>query len=126
MVDIGKQIDFWREGAKEDWSIAIRLIDEGQTRHGLFFLNLAIEKALKSHVCRQTRDIAPKIHNLMRLAEIAALELSQEQMDILADLNEFQIEGRYPEFLKPPLTKEAALAISVRAEEVFQWLTNPS
>lgn len=69
MVDIGKQIEHWRAGAGEDWEVARDLVERGKIRHGLFFAHLALEKTLKAHVCRTTNELAPPIHNLVRLAE---------------------------------------------------------
>ncbi|MBI2876276.1 MAG: HEPN domain-containing protein [Candidatus Tectomicrobia bacterium] len=122
MIDIDKQIAYWQNGAQEDWEVARELIDRGRIRHGLFFVHLALEKVLKAHVCRQTRDLAPRIHNLVRLAELAAINASQEQMDTLAEMNALNIEGRYPESLLPQPTPAEAQAYLARAEEVFQWL----
>ena len=48
MIDIQAQIAFWRVGAREDWTVALELVERGRTRHGLSFAHLAIEKALKS------------------------------------------------------------------------------
>jgi HEPN domain-containing protein len=123
MIDIEKQVAYWRDGAREDWAVAQELVDGGRIRHGLFFAHLALEKALKAHVCRQTRDLAPRIHNLVRLAELAGLNLTQEQVDVLAEMNAFNIEGRYPESLTPPPTLAQARTYLTRAEEVFRWLT---
>jgi len=53
----------------EDWEVGKELIVGRRFRHGLFFIHLALEKILKAHVCRNTVDIAPPIHNLARLAE---------------------------------------------------------
>lgn len=39
-----------------------------------------------------------QLHNLIRLAEIAGLSLNSEQRDLLADINLFNIEGRYPDY----------------------------
>lgn len=122
MIDVDKQVAYWRDGAQEDWGVARELIDLGRTRHGLFFVHLALEKALKGHVCRQTRDLAPRIHNLVRLAELAAIKASQEQIDTLAEMNAFNLEGRYPDLLALPPTPAEAQAYLSRAEEVFQWL----
>jgi HEPN domain-containing protein len=77
MINIEKQVAYWRDGAVEDWEIAQELIERGRTRHGLFFVHLSLEKLLKAHVCRHTQDLAPRLHNLVRLAELAALPLSQ-------------------------------------------------
>lgn len=60
--------------------------------------------------------------NLIRLAEKAGLQLAEEQENLLAEANEFNIEGRYPELLLPLPTVEEANKFIVRAEEVFEWL----
>ena len=75
MIDILKQIDYWRSGAEEDWSVAKKLVKEKKVRHGLFFAHLTMEKLVKAHVCKKTVDLAPRIHNLVRLAEISSLAL---------------------------------------------------
>lgn len=43
-------------------------------------------------------------------------------MDILAEMNSFNIEGRYPDTLSPPPSQEEAQHYMTQAEEVFQWL----
>jgi len=97
MVDPDKQAAHWRSGADEDWSVAVELIERGRFRHGLFFAHLALEKTLKALICRQSRELAPPIHNLVRLAEKAGLSLTDAELDLLAEVNEFNIEGRYPD-----------------------------
>lgn len=124
MVDIGKQIQHWRNGADEDWAVAQDLIGRDKIRHALFIAHLALEKSLKAHVCRNTRELAPRTHNLVRLAEIAGLKLSEEQIDLLADVNEFNIEGRYPEMLMPPPTRAEADDYMARIAEVLQCLNS--
>ncbi len=124
MLDVDKQIEFWQLGAQEDWVVAKELVDRGRVRHGLFFGHLALEKLLKAHVCKQTRDLAPKIHNLVRLAETARLELCPEYLDLIAEMNAFNIEGRYPESLTPPPSVREAEGYVRRAQEVFEWLMN--
>ena len=124
MIDINKQINFWRSGGKEDLSVAGDLVNRNRIRHGLFFAHLALEKALKAHICRVTQDIAPRLHNLVRLAELAELEIRPYQIDILAEMNSFNIEGRYPDTLSSPPPQEEAQRYMTQAREVFQWLIN--
>jgi len=123
MVDIKKQISYWKESAEEDWAVAQQLLESGRTRHGLFFAHLALEKMLKALVCKNTGDLAPRIHNLNRLIDLAGVVSSPVQTDILAEMNAFHIEGRYPETLTKPPTREEAVRYTKRAEEVFRWLT---
>lgn len=124
MIDIVKQIAHWRNSASEDWSVAQDLVTRDKIRHGLFFAHLALEKTLKAHVCKATGELAAKIHNLVRLSEKAALKLSEDQIDLLAEVNEFNIEGRYPEMLLPSPSRKEADGYIVRIEEVLQCLNN--
>ena len=124
MINIRKQVDYWRHGASEDWEVANELVQKHRIRHGLFFAHLALEKLLKAHVCQNTQNLAPRIHNLVRLAELTNLTLETEQINTLADMNAFNLEGRYPDTLMLPPSYEEAVAYLNRAEEVFQWLKN--
>lgn len=124
MIDIGKQIVHWRNSAVEDWSVAQDLVSRGKIRHGLFFAHLALEKTIKAHVCKATGELASKIHNLVRLSQIAGLALSEDQIDLLAEVSEFNIEGRYPEMLLPPPSREEADGYMIKINEVLQCLNN--
>lgn len=122
MVDIAKQITYWQDGSKEEFDVAKQLIDNGKIRHGLFFAHLAIEKLLKAKVCQTTGEIAPRIHNLVRLAQVAQLSLPETTLDLLAEMNEFNLEGRYPvPFISPIPTSEAHDYL-IKTEEVLKWL----
>jgi HEPN domain-containing protein len=122
MVDVGKQIEYWRQGSMEDWEVAVKLVQDGKSRHGLFFAHLALEKILKAIVCRHTQDVPPRIHNLIRLSELAGLKLDERQADVLADMNQFNLEGRYPEFYPLQLSPQEATGFITRSEEVLKWL----
>jgi HEPN domain-containing protein len=121
MVDIVKQIEYWKRGAKEDFVVAGELVEKGRYRHGLFFMHLALEKLLKAQVCKRTGAIAPKIHNLIRLAELAQLEIPEEMRNSMAKLNEFNLEGRYP--MVAPLSRSESDGYMATAVEIFEWLT---
>ena len=122
MIDIQKQIQHWRNGAAEDWQVALELVDLGRTRHSLFFAHLAIEKTLKAHICRVTNDLAPRIHPLLRLAELAKSGFSQQQLDFLARFDRYQLEGRYPDMLPPAPDMETTRNELKRASEMLEWL----
>lgn len=122
MIDIARQVVYWRDGAREDWAVAQDLMAQGRVRQDLFFAHLALEKGLKAHVCRQTNDLAPRIHNLIRLTEIGAVRPSQDYEDILAEMNAFNLEGRYPDMLMPPPNLAEAQDYLRRSAEVLQWL----
>lgn len=122
MIDIQKQIHHWRNGADEDWQVALELVDLGRTRHSLFFAHLALEKTLKAHICRVTNNLAPRIHPLLRLAELTELSLSQNQFDFLARFDRYQLEGRYPDMLPPAPDTETTQDELTIANEMLKWL----
>jgi HEPN domain-containing protein len=124
VIDVEKHVTYWQKGAAEDWDVAIQLVAINKIRHGLFFLHLALEKLLKAHVCRYTGEIAPRIHNLVRLAELSGVVLTTKQLDILAEMNPYNLEGRYPEMWGPISSAEEANLAIADSTEVFTWLMN--
>jgi HEPN domain-containing protein len=121
MMDVEKHVAYWRTGADEDWAVGEELL-EGRPRHALFMFHLALEKALKAHVCRASKQVPPKTHSLVRLAELSALDVPKTYLTLLVQMNRFQLEGRYPEFLGPAPSVEDARSYHERGKEVFQWL----
>ncbi len=82
-----------------------------------------MEKLLKALVCRHTRELPPRIHNLTRLSEMSGLKLDDGQTNVLAVMNQFNLEGRYPESFTPLLSPEKASEYITRSQEVLTWLT---
>lgn len=121
-MNVRKQIDYWKASSDEDLAAAESLLEKGHLRHCLFFAHLAIEKMLKAHVTRQTNDIPPRIHNLIRLAEIAGLPISPEQGGFLSGFDVYQLEGRYPDSAQILLDLKVAQEKVASAEEILKWL----
>jgi len=122
MVDIDKITAYWREGAEEDMQVARELVESGRIRHGLFFAHLALEKALKANIVRHTGAEPPKIHNLPRLAGLAGVEVTEDQTDILADMNIFCLAGRYPDWVSVLPGRGDAEQYIARSAELVRWL----
>jgi HEPN domain-containing protein len=122
MTDIPKQIEYWVKTAEEDFEVGKNLVLADKTRHGLFFLHLAVEKMLKACFCKMQQTTPPKIHNLPRLFEMAGFNKDDERQTVLATLNRFCLEGRYPE-QQPvvPDKKEAERYLQI-TDEVIKWL----
>jgi hypothetical protein len=70
-----------------------------------------------------THEEPPKIHNLVQLANLSGLSLSEYEIDFLGRINEFNITGRY----NIPLAKlpdvEDAAQLYYQAKEMFAWLS---
>jgi HEPN domain-containing protein len=121
-MDVQKQVEFWRVSAEEDFSAAESLLEKGHFRHSLFFAHLAVEKMLKANVTKQIKDIPPRIHNLIRLAELAGHKLDAEQEQFLREFNVYQLEGRYPDSHEILLTADFVKKEILRAKKMLLWL----
>lgn len=112
-------------GAKEDYKSAQGLFSLGRYNHALFFCHLTIEKMLKALAVKNTGTPAPYDHNLLKLTELTGLQFNKEQLDIIDEINTFNIKGRYDdykfEFYKKA-TKEYAEEYLIAVDNLFLWL----
>jgi HEPN domain-containing protein len=121
-MDIEGQVNYWKTGSAEDLAAAGSLLEKGHLRHCLFFVHLALEKMLKAHVVRATRDEPPRIHNLVRLAHMAGLKPNDAQEKFLRRFDLYQLEGRYPDAQQVVLDAGLARRELQKATEIWQWL----
>ena len=121
-MDINKHIEYWRTGAEEEIEVAKDLLDKKRCRHALFFAHLALEKALKALVTKVTRDVPPRTHDLLRLAHLAQIAFSADHRVFLARIQEYCLEGRYPEISAAVPTQETTQRDIEHAREILQWL----
>ena len=121
-MDVGKQIEYWLQGAEEDLAAAQSLLEKGHLRHALFFAHLALEKALKAHVTGRTGSVPPRIHNLTMLAERSGLKVPPDRADLLRRFSAYAIEGRYPHTVTMELGPDMASERLASARETVQWL----
>lgn len=92
-----EHIRYWRESAQHDLESAETIFNSGRYDWCLFVGNLALEKILKAlFVDRNDNNIPPKIHNLVRLAELSKIELDDEQRFLLDKISDFNIKCDIP------------------------------
>ena len=125
-INIKKQIEYWLTTAEQDLASARRLLKSGKDLHWcLFFCHLTIEKYLKALTVKHTKDLAPRTHDLEKLAARSDLELSIEEKDFLAEMTGYNLETRYPdEQLKiyKRATTSVAKNLMKRTEEFVTWI----
>ena len=80
-MDTKAIIKYWIEEADEALQVAEHLFGTGDYSYSLFFGHLCIEKILKAIYVYNNRKHAPPIHNLIRLAELAKIDLSADISD---------------------------------------------
>lgn len=74
-LNIDRQIQHWLALVDEDLRFAQLALANGHFRHAGFMAELGLEKMLKALVVQSTRTIPRKTHHLLRLAELAGLDL---------------------------------------------------
>jgi HEPN domain-containing protein len=98
MINIERQIEYWRKTAESDIDTAKILTQSGKYVEGMFFCHLSVEKIIKAIIVRRVEDIPPKSHDLFYLASIAKIEITEVQSEFIQILMKYQLEGRYPEY----------------------------
>ena len=110
MLTKEEHIEYWINTSNDDFEVFEILYKNKNFLHALFIAHLSFEKLIKAFWVRDNdNNIPPKAHNLIFIVKQTKLLLSQEQMTLLALLNDFQIQGRYPDYklkIKKMLTKE--------------------
>jgi HEPN domain-containing protein len=121
-LDVEKQLNYWREGARRALR-SVPVLEEGEFWiEALFWTHLAVEKALKAHVVKRTRKAPPYIHKLTRLAQIAGVNLSAKQTEMCEDLSLYQRLARYHD--EPAREPDGATARRLLhdGKELMTWL----
>lgn len=125
MINVEQEVVYWRNTAEKDLQFASRLIaraDAEETLYSLFFLHLALEKVFKAYIVKRTKKLPPKIHNLLILAEMGEVTLSEEQNDFCGKINLYNIESHYPNLFIPTPTLEKAKEYLEQTKELMEWL----
>jgi len=121
-----EHIKFWLESAEHDLETAESLFHSAKYDWCLFIGHLILEKVLKAnYIANNNNKFPPKIHNLVQLSEAALIILTEEQKIFLDEVNDFNLEVRYPayksEFYKL-CTKEYCDKYFNKIKEFYQWL----
>lgn len=92
-----KQITYWIESANHDLDAAEALLRAGKYDWCLFLGHLVLEKTLKACYAKNIGEFPPRIHDLVRLADLAGIEFDDETLEFLDAVNTFNISTRYPD-----------------------------
>jgi len=119
----------WLAIADDDLDTAKSLLNGKKYRYIGFMCQQAVEKALKAiiQVSCAEGEIPPKVHHLVRLANLAGVtkDLSDEQKSLIDNINPMSIEARYPEYKERVLddvTVEDCKLFVEQTEEFLCWI----
>ncbi len=92
-----KQIDYWTKSANHDLNVAETLFQTGKYDWCLFLAHLVLEKTFKALYVQNVGKLAPRIHDLTRLSNMAKIGLKEETLEFLDAVNTFNMSTRYPD-----------------------------
>ncbi|OGW60212.1 MAG: hypothetical protein A2V83_02370 [Nitrospirae bacterium RBG_16_64_22] len=118
----------WVDASSYDMQTARSLLKSRRYIYVLFMCQQALEKLLKAHVTKRTGTLPPRIHNLVRLGELAGVDSCREDMAFLERLSLYYIQGRYPpeiQVLAKAVTRSVAAEHLERTEAVWEKLRRP-
>ena len=118
-------IKYWIEGSEDDFETMTVMFDSKKYSWSLFIGHLMIEKLLKAYFVKVKSDYPPLIHNLLRLAEKADLELTDVERKQLVTITAFNINTRYDDY-KMSFKKQCTLEFTSewidKLKELRQWI----
>jgi HEPN domain-containing protein len=119
-------IAYWTKTSADDWSSSEDLYKTKHYLQSLFFAHLALEKLCKAiWVKYHQANHPPRIHNLVFILKQTEIELTNEQLDFLLTFNDFQLEGRYPDYTQKIYsfcTAEKTIQLLEQANQHKLWL----
>ena len=125
-MNIDNVVAYWVKTSNYDLETAEGLFQIKKYPYVLFMCHLGIEKLLKAIIVKKTGKHADYTHNLVYLAEKAGLDFTDAQLDLLAEMNEFNIETRYPDekmsFYKD-CTEDYTSKYLEHTRRIYKWLT---
>ncbi len=87
---------------------------------------MTIEKILKAIYVDKIEDTPPYTHRLVYLSEKVSLKLTDEQLELLETITDFNMEARYPDeklSFKKRCTKDFTEMYLFKIKEMKEWLS---
>lgn len=120
-------MEYWQNSSDEDYNVMKYLYSGKKNSYCLFFGHLVIEKLLKGLYAKNNEEnpYTIKSHNLLALAEKCNLELTDEQVEKLQIITQFNISARYDDYketFNQKCTDDYTSEQIKNIEEVRTWL----
>ena len=125
MTDKELNEQYWLLGVDDAMLTAEVLFKSKIYHHALFYCQLAVEKQLKAIFVNNLGTAAPMIHDLVDLAKLAKLKLSQTHSNQLHDITDFNLAARYDSnsySFKQKVTRKYCLKWYKTSQEIILWL----
>jgi len=119
-----ESVKHWFEASERDCLTADDMYKLGHYNWSLFLWHLVIEKIIKCLIVKKGKEVL-LVHDLVRLASIADLSLTEEQKLILREITTFNIEARYDDYKEQfynKATREYATVWRDNSKKMYQWI----
>lgn len=121
-------IKYWAKSSEQDLISMERVFQVGRYDWALFIGHLALEKILKAvWIINNESNIPPKTHNLKKIADEAQYILSEVESLLLLEINDFNLEARYPDYkfdFHLKCTKDFAEGYMNKIKELHKCIAN--
>jgi HEPN domain-containing protein len=130
MSEVEKQdyIKYWIKTSEDDLFTMESNFTSGNFDWALFIGHLSLEKILKAlWVKNNTSDIPPRTHNLRKIADEAQYPMSDDEAILLLEINDFNLEARYPDYkfdFHTKCTKKFAEGYIKKIKELHQCIVS--
>ena len=118
-------VDYWINSADKDFEAMNTLFDNGHFTWSLFVGHLVIEKLLKAYYVKAVGPDTPKTYNLLRIAELTGIPLSDDIKDVLLEITAFNLKTRCSDY-KMRFYKKATIDFTEKyinkIKELREWL----
>ena len=115
----------WIRSSQYDIKTAEALYESKRYVYVIFMCHLSVEKAVKAVVLDRRKKSPPKTHDLLRLIELAEINVPDNHWPIIAHLNEASVPTRYPEDMSKLVryyNRLAAQRYLKESKELLRWL----
>lgn len=122
---MNKQVAYWIDSAEHDLEVAESLFANEKYDWCLFIAHIVLEKILKGFYVKNKDEFPPRTHDLVKLVDMAGLDVDDKTVEFLDSVNTFNISIRYPDekfkFYKL-CTRNFAAENFTRIKEIRKWL----
>jgi HEPN domain-containing protein len=120
-------IQFWLSSSDKDFHTMMHLYQTGDYMWSLFIGHLVIEKLLKAYYIYKKDENYPMIHNLLRIAEKAGMDLNEDQQLFFSTVTGFNINARYDDYkqsFNQKCTREFTAIWTEQIKDQRSWIKN--
>jgi len=122
---VDKETTNWMAMAKYDLESADWMLKGKRFVYAVFMCHMAVEKALKAAVRKQTGKTPPKTHDLIYLAGKSGMDFDEATVKFLEKINEYHLTTRYPEDfgrMSQEFTEKKSQETLRKATEILTWI----